>query len=444
MLIPSSISKNTLKAYEYKGTNGGTIKSWDFVEWDAKIPNTLRQQCIECLAKYWLERPILEEIETEDKQMLLEILPLNMPLEVTVSRIHEEVYWKKSFLTRWPKTQKKLPSAELKPLKSWKSIYCEAHLQKYLEHLQPDQYQAEKIKQLGEICGPYVQSLEISQMMSIRSGDSAKRIPLNDILMVLPGLKKLSLRFKQIHTERGFFWNIMTTSLEDVALLAKGLETTHLHTLRITSSDIDGHKATELVMALSNNEHLKILDFSRCKVGNEGASAIGRFVQQVPLEQVHLASNRIDLRGLKTLAYALSLATSHVEVLDLSFNQFSDPEANVYIRVLTSRAHLKNLLISGCGLGHEFYLGRKLKILKTLNISNNRIGKEAGLKLLDSLKYNNSIMNLDIRICAIPSELEALIQNEIHLNRKKFKEPLQPSEDLEKEDISWDEALLLE
>lgn len=130
--------------------------------------------------------PIYKEIPLlSDRLLLLDLLPLDLPLELAVKHIYEDVYWKRCYYSKWPKTLPKDPPEENifpsivshsssssssetavngnnhknnlkdhlgsvkdgqnnKP-KSWKHYYLEMYLREFLQNLKPEEYDSEKV-----------------------------------------------------------------------------------------------------------------------------------------------------------------------------------------------------------------------------------------------------------------------------------------------------------
>ncbi|CAG9771194.1 unnamed protein product [Ceutorhynchus assimilis] len=300
-----------------------------------------------------------------------------------------------------------------------------------------------QIKELCDLCGPHVEILKIQEMIS--SENSPNKIPLNAIVTGLANLTEISLTFKQAYAKDDFSWNIVNTSYQDIALFARGLEKIRLQTLRITNSDINCDKALIILKSLLKHD-LEILDFSHCKVGDRGATALAKFSMENGVNEVYLANNRIGPTGVNCLAYALTQNTCKIKILDLRLNQFLDDSGNVLINsVFFRNKFLRNLTISGCGLTSNFQLARALKsrnyCLEKLDLSNNFFDEEFGLRLLEALSFSNkTLKKLDLRMCKIASKIEAQIHQEIYQNREKGIEHFEE----EIPEISWDESLVEE
>ncbi|KAJ8981722.1 hypothetical protein NQ317_003787 [Molorchus minor] len=272
MRVPNSINLNTLKAYEIHPRNTSkerqNLKSYNLEQWDERLPKTLREICVETIAKNWKDKPILDEIVLSiDRYLLIDILPTHLPLHLTIPKINDDMYWMRCYAERWPLN---LPH-DVKPLeifevlrsnntrtlsnscngnnahgksstrgsttnvakiesrdklkrnnpdqRNWKEFYIEMHMKEYLESLKPEQYDAEKMKELSDLCSSYIKVLKIDQLQS--SEDSETRVPLNSILTGFQNLQDLSLCFKQTYAGEQFTWDVLKTSFQDIQLLAK-------------------------------------------------------------------------------------------------------------------------------------------------------------------------------------------------------------------------------
>ncbi|XP_048518121.1 dynein regulatory complex subunit 5, partial [Dendroctonus ponderosae] len=323
-----------------------------------------------------------------------------------------------------------------------------------------------QIKQLCGLCGPYVDALEIHE--TICSEASNGKIPLHALLTGLEHLKMLSLRFKQTYAKDEFSWNTVTTSYQDMSLLAKGLQNIRLQELRLTDSDIDCDKAIIILKALCKHD-LAVLDLSHCKIGDRGAVAIARFTTLCPVRELYLVNNRIGkytirpllmghpnllianlarnsgTKGVKSLAYAVAQEGCELHHLDLHLNHVSDQAGNILLASLVKyNQSLKSILLSSCSLTNHFQIARALKhrnCIERLDVSNNALGEDTGLELLRALKSNSTLRKLDVRMCKISSSTEAGIQHEVHKNRIGWSKDC-ASESVE--DVAWDDILKAE
>ncbi|KAJ3654632.1 hypothetical protein Zmor_013807 [Zophobas morio] len=458
MRIPITINKNTLKTYNDYDTNKkiiNTLQSNNLEEWDKEIPKNLQEICLETIAKNWEAKPLLDEIPlTIDQCLLLDILPTELPLGLTIPKINDDIYWKRCYLQRWPKlipenvsldiqiseivkvnngsrkssttnsassqrSRKSSQEQQKSNKRTWKECFLEMHLREYLEKLKPEDYDAEKIKELSDLCGIYVKILELRELQS--SENSPSRIPLNAIVTGLENLTELSICFKQTYVGEKFSWNILKITLQDIKLLAKGLEKIHLKIFRLRNSDIDDEKMIRILKSLLKHDELHTLDFSHCKISDEGGVALSKFCLLNSVNTLVLANNQIGTKGMEALSYVICQSACRLSTLDLKLNPIGNEGANHLMKPLTIGVrNIKNLYLSGCGIRHLPSLGEMIEhnsSLEQLNLSNNSLGEEMGKILLQGLRYNTSLTKLDVRMCKLLSMDEFEILRRINNNK---------------------------
>lgn len=72
-----------------------TIRPED-VSWDEERVPSLKTLALRVIASVWKKNPILEELPTcEDRNMLMEILPTDLPFELAIRKIENEYYWER-------------------------------------------------------------------------------------------------------------------------------------------------------------------------------------------------------------------------------------------------------------------------------------------------------------------------------------------------------------
>lgn len=138
---------------------------------------SMNMKCSNYINSYFPDFPKLDEIcSPEDKCMLLNILPTNLPLELVVSKVNDNIYFKKCAIERWYhlipinikeknmfifnstelKKEEPLENTEIKEYsiknddlftesKNWKEHYLENHMREYLENLKPEDYDPEQV-----------------------------------------------------------------------------------------------------------------------------------------------------------------------------------------------------------------------------------------------------------------------------------------------------------
>ncbi|XP_075979058.1 uncharacterized protein LOC142978473 [Anticarsia gemmatalis] len=139
----------------------------------------------------------------------------------------------------------------------------------------------------------------------------------------------------------------------DARNLARGLEKCgQLRILRITRSDMNCQRVKYILRGLSDNLNLEVLDFSHCKIGDEGASSIGKFIMRRDLlRNLILADNVFGPPGIESISHALNHSGCGVRTLDLRLNTRLGSEGIAHVAVAIARGcNLTSLNISGCGI----------------------------------------------------------------------------------------------
>ncbi|GJQ82478.1 hypothetical protein Trydic_g14469 [Trypoxylus dichotomus] len=471
---------------EFKQTK--RVISINLFQWHANIPKTLKEWSIQAICDNWAEKPLVNELPVlPDIMSLLDILPTTLPLNLTAGHIAYDCYWLRCYRDRWPKkppigrnfseieslqqekkqvltyssslssdnseigdrssktgsseklskvssqySKESSPSSPLsrntaqneETLKTWKEFYFEMHIKEYLENLEPENYDGEKIKEITSLCKDYVTSLTLNEMRAPTKTDVPDHIPLISILGELHRLTELTLCFKQTYIGEKFSWHIFNTTMTDIKILAKGLEHTKLQILRIQNSDINCAKVKMLLKALSKNVRLRELDFSHCKIADHGTMVIAKYADDHEnLKHLILTNNFIGPNGVKSLAYALSLNCKLVS-LNLRLNMIRSKGGQYIIRSLIHGGkHLQSLVMAGCGLTESnLEIEKMLRYnisLKEMDLSNNRFGKDMGRVILEGLKHNKTLTHLDIRRCNFNPDTEWEILKAIKENRSR-------------------------
>lgn len=64
--------------------------------WDELVIPDLKVLALRALALNWKDHPVLEKLPTcTDKDLLLEILPIDLPFQLVVTRIPDGFYWER-------------------------------------------------------------------------------------------------------------------------------------------------------------------------------------------------------------------------------------------------------------------------------------------------------------------------------------------------------------
>lgn len=73
----------------------------------------------------------------------MQILDTNIPLQILVDNIQNDIFWKKCYISKWSDIPIEIND------KSWITIFMERHYADFLEHLNPRHYDPEKVIMLN-------------------------------------------------------------------------------------------------------------------------------------------------------------------------------------------------------------------------------------------------------------------------------------------------------
>ncbi|XP_048006160.1 uncharacterized protein LOC125241637 [Leguminivora glycinivorella] len=219
MKLQESINVNTYLTYKppYNIEPDRKIVSESF-DWDSNHPKTLAVICIQKLSENWRGYPKLEHFTAKDKDLFLQILDTQVPLQILVDNIKNDIFWKRCYKSRWTDS----------PL---------------------------------------------------------------------------------ITNEK-----------------------------RITRSDMNCKRVKYILRGLSDSQNLETLDFSHCKISDEGAASIAKFIlRHENLRSLILADNVFGPSGIESIAHALNHVTCSIRNLDLRLNTRLGSEGIAHIAVTIAR-----------------------------------------------------------------------------------------------------------
>ncbi|XP_045761608.1 dynein regulatory complex subunit 5 [Maniola jurtina] len=377
MKLPTTISKNTYLSYKSTGEieRDRNLKAENF-EWNSNHPKSLVNICIEKLSDNWIGLPKLEDLIAKDREFFLQILSTDVPLQILADNIKSDIFWKRCYYAKWSHYP---ADSELKP---WINIFMEQHYADFLENMNPRHYDPEKVKNLVKLCGPFIQSLSIRsltpvdlpdqrntspEMVGIISGQrqanklqiknseimTRDHVSLHAALGSLTNLTELHITFQQRFVGVEYRRDQFQFTNNDAKNLARGLENCALlKSLRITRSDMNCQRVKYILRGLTNNFNLETLDFSHCKIGDDGAVIISKFItKRDKLRSLILADNVFGSLGLENISSVLNNASCGIRTLDLRLNNRLGSEGIAHLAVAIARGcNLTSLNISGCGI----------------------------------------------------------------------------------------------
>lgn len=409
-------------------------------KWTLSTVPMLSELMLKEIVKNFKKYPILNELPNEkQKKLVLEALPVTLPLKVTANLIDDENYWKRVSRSRWP-----LVMLERKN-QTWKQLFFESHFKNICEFYLPKEDEehgsttgsnkgsierpktTSDIVELAKLTKDYIFQLDIDQLLPSATNDQVNdHLQFDRILPHLTNLKSLKLSYQVKNCGMNFEWRLFDFTENDCHSLSKGilsLPQNTLSTIILTRSSIKCTLVRTFAAYMLKHKSLKHLDLSRNEIGDAGARGIAKLMFTLPtLEVVKLGDNRINNDGVRAIGAALSKPACNVEELDLQLNAFSDEAGSFLISALKNNSVLKKLnlainQINELSIEQLCLVLTNNKTLASLDFSGNEFGVQVGRVLQEGLENNKSITEINIKLTGTGAENEYTIQNIVANNK---------------------------
>ncbi|XP_050352226.1 dynein regulatory complex subunit 5-like [Nymphalis io] len=323
----------------------------------------------------------------------------------------------------------------------------ERHYADILENLNPRHYDPEKVKNVVKLCGPYIKTLSIRslvpadipdkrnyspEMAGLITGqrESVSKLPalnsestirdhvsLHAALGSLTNLSELhitfQLRFIGVEYRRDQF----QFTNNDAKNLARGLQNCdQLKVLRITRSDMNCQRVKYILRGLLDNKKIETLDFSHCKIGDDGASSIAKFIsKKEKLRNLILTDNIFGPIGIENISHVLNHTSCGIRTLDLRLNNRLGSEGIAHVAVALARGcNLTTLNISGCGITSTPLQKPPAGVWSAMNAENPPTCGDLLARAIGLVK--TPLRSLDISVNDIGSPSDSILSNAICLS----------------------------
>ncbi|XP_055700746.1 dynein regulatory complex subunit 5 [Phlebotomus papatasi] len=427
MKYSNTVDRNTFKAYidqkvvrrhkPQEGLNALELK------WNFNSPESLRILSIEALAENWTANPVYSEVTYDvDRNYLLDILSLDIPVADLSTKIQEDVFWERFFMSRWPQY---CPQTRNRP---WIKVFMEKYLAEKLENMKSDDYEEERLVQLLELCASHVENLIINQlqpaMASIESEHNDHVVPMNIVLSNLPELRKIDLTYDLKNVGTNFYLGCSNISANDIKSLSEGLaKCFELQNFRLHSSKLDAQMLKTLAVALDKGcPNLEVLSLPHCRFGDAGLLAFLEALGPDSFPNIHtliLSNNFLTFNGIIELTTVIK--RRRLKKLDLRLNPIKSEGASAIFGILKD-IQVQELNLSCCSLDASIsFLLLKIvmecKSLEILNLSVNKFTHEMGEKITEIVPKNKNLLEFDLRNTEVSTISRMIIDDYVLKNR---------------------------
>jgi len=389
--------------------------------WNLAPVKTLSEICVDSIVGNFNQKPILNSLSNKYKNIVLEKISTDTPLEITAHLIEDESYWKRCAMEKFKNCDVS------KHRNNWKLLYFELSAQKIIEEYVP---RVDSLKHEDDDVDSVISDDDASRMKSIEHLDKesqGSRLLLNAKNQESKDYndeddkKEEEVKETAEENEKKFL-----SKLELMSDYVKSLKIEQLHItegLELKKTDpLPDHTNIKLILnKLKNVEELSLyygvkncgLNFEWKYYGmtiNDCVNLHDAIKNNNTLQSLTITSSQIDDNRMRLLCKVL-LDNRVISHLDFSHNSISDEGALALSKVLTkSTVNIEYLSLFNNNINSKgaHYLGKALcnnNKLKTLILGLNPIMDEGGIDILKGI-YNNETLNyIDIASCQLKNNV---------------------------------------
>ena len=370
----------------------------------------LKEQCVQVIADNFEANPTFGDLPKEYEKKIIDLLPLDLPLELVGTLIDEESYWQRRSNARWRNCDCEAHGG------SWKQLYFERNLEHALERFDPATSDAEGLQRMLVFSKKYVRSIRLQQFPS--------HMDLSVLFDVMAtSLTTLGLTYGMRNVGMDYDRSLFGMKLADCRSLAKCLERSEVLTyLDLRGNLLDDDRVRMVASGLVDNLSVTHLDLSHNRIADRGVRALAKLLDaRSVLTSLNLTDNVIHTEGGRALARALR---SNVGLLDLRLrlNRLGDEGGRAILDVLKVNQSLVRLNLAANNLGAVSAASlaamlRENQSLREVVLTSNDLGsagEEASRDIRDAVEESKALEVLDVRSCNLGLEVEAAITEFLH------------------------------
>eukprot|EP00759_Apiculatamorpha_spiralis_P028052 PhF_6_TR30603/c0_g1_i1/m.45043 len=393
---------------------------------------TLVDICAGVIAETFANQSSIEDLPEELRNLVIEKLSTDLPLQVAVQRVQTQEYWRARCEAQWD-VGLLSESVDLKGDVDWKRVFLQRNLEETLMGVKsttPTEAVTLQIHQLCQLCSASIYSLNLSRQRC--------HFDLHDLFTLLPQLREFSLTFGVLNTGMEFELKMFGLHDNDATSLRDAVRTApNLHTLRLPENRIDDNILKGILSGLVRNHTVTNLDFSHNKIEDGGARVLATILMRMEpppsIRTLNLTDNLIRAQGACDLSRALEINQQLTE-LRLKLNRLGDEGGKVIAEALKSNKTLVYLTLAHNELGSETAKAlsdalRVNDVLKTLDISGNPFQEEGGRLIRDVVESNKSLTDVDLRVCGIAEgdvlAVTAFLDKRVLTQRRQLEEEME-------------------
>ena len=189
--------------------------------------------------------------------------------------------------------------------------------------------------------------------------------------------------------------------------------------INLSSCELSESQITTVVKALKSLSRLKHLDISHNKAADKAANELATALTTNPLlENLNLSNCDLSQSHSAGIVKALSKKESFLKFLDISHNTVTNDASNEIASVVICNPLLEHLNLAHCELSELQLIGifkalSKTSLLTLLDISHNKVTKEATNEIAAVSVNNKSLKHLNLSACNLVEDSMKLVADSL-------------------------------
>ncbi|KAG1660164.1 hypothetical protein FOA52_005264 [Chlamydomonas sp. UWO 241] len=373
----------------------------------------LKDLCVKEVAANFEASPNFGPLPDKYVKKVVDILPIDLPLELAGSTIADEDYWRRRCCSRWSNLEVTAHAS------SWKQLYFERNLEDVLEQYDPAVNALEDMRRLMMYSRRFAQTIRLRQLPS-----HLDLAIMFDAMINSPSSLAVQYSLKNVGME--YDRSLFGMKLADCRALAKCLEKTETLTyLDLSNNGLDDDKVRMLASGLVENVSITHLNLAHNKIADRGVRALAKLLDAKSVIGIlELQDNHVHTEGAKALARSLK---SNVALLSLNLrlNRMGDDGVRVVADSLRASRSIQRLNVSSNSAGPEAAqslaaLVRVSPTITELDASvNPSFGQEGVAALRRAVEQNMSLVRVDVRQCGGSADEELAIAENLRARQER-------------------------
>ena len=250
----------------------------------------------------------------------------------------------------------------------------------------------------------------------------ANHLDFSMIIPLFPNLTAVRLCFQVKRCGIDFRWNMFGMTEKDADTLASGLGSCpRLNTLSIRNSKLTDTLLYDVMGGMEKLVNVTVLDFPNNILTDECVDVLTKAMANKSIKTLNLCNNKVSNEGAKNLAVFIAGGKSCLEDINLSLNLVEDDGSVPLLKAISLDKRVSGVSLSSNRLGPATCQAVKDLLtlsssLLRLDLSCNRLTEEGGSLVLQGLKQNTMVRQLDLRLTGVAKQVDIEVQAALQRN----------------------------